>query len=204
MLPRPTLRCILDDSAASEAALVRAMIAGERRAWREFHRRYDRLLQRCIARATARFSARVSADDAAEIYATVLVQLCASDMAKLRSFDPARGNRFSSWLGLIAIHGAVDHLRALKSEPQRAPIEEAEEVSADAPTPDQALEQKQALALVSSAIDALPDKDRELLTLYFDEGLDVEQIAARMQISVKTVYSKKHKIQTRLEARLAA
>ena len=30
----------------------------------------------------------------------------------------------------------------------------------------------------------------------------MEQIAERMQISVKTVYSKKHKIQTRIEARI--
>ncbi len=30
----------------------------------------------------------------------------------------------------------------------------------------------------------------------------MEQIAERMRISVKTVYSKKHKIQTRIEARI--
>jgi RNA polymerase sigma-70 factor (ECF subfamily) len=32
----------------------------------------------------------------------------------------------------------------------------------------------------------------------------VEQIAERMRISVKTVYSKKHKIQSRIEARLSS
>jgi RNA polymerase sigma-70 factor (ECF subfamily) len=46
----------------------------------------------------------------------------------------------------------------------------------------------------------LSDKDREFFALYFDEGLDVEQIAAKMQVSVKTVYTKKHKIQSRIEA----
>ena len=34
-----------------------------------------------------------------------------------------------------------------------------------------------------------------MLDLYFNEGLDVEQIAERMRISVKTVYTKKHKIE---------
>ena len=42
-----------------------------------------------------------------------------------------------------------------------------------------------------------------LVALYFGEGLEPEQIAERMHISVKTVYSKKHKIQSRLEAMLS-
>jgi len=47
-------------------------------------------------------------------------------------------------------------------------------------------------------------KDRKFVKLYFGEGLAPEQIAKRMGISVKTVYSKKHKIQARLEGLLAA
>jgi RNA polymerase sigma-70 factor (ECF subfamily) len=38
--------------------------------------------------------------------------------------------------------------------------------------------------------------------LYFDQGLEPEEVAQRMRISVKTVYSKKHKIRTRLEQML--
>jgi RNA polymerase sigma-70 factor, ECF subfamily len=41
------------------------------------------------------------------------------------------------------------------------------------------------------------------MTLYFGEGLTPEQIAQEMGINIKTVYSKKHKIQARLEAIVA-
>ena len=46
------------------------------------------------------------------------------------------------------------------------------------------------------------EKDREFITLYYGEGLEPDEIAGRMGISVKTVYSKKHKIRSRLEAML--
>jgi RNA polymerase sigma-70 factor (ECF subfamily) len=142
-------------------------------------------------------------DEIREIYATLLVQLCANDMSKLRSFDAERGNRLGSWIGLLAANCAVDHLRAMKKEPSRASLDDVEEVLLDeTPTPDEALDRKERLQIAAEMLRELPEKDRELFTLYFDEGLDPEQIAQRMQISVNTVYSKKHKIQSRFQARI--
>jgi RNA polymerase sigma-70 factor (ECF subfamily) len=48
-------------------------------------------------------------------------------------------------------------------------------------------------------LEGFSPKDRLFVALYFDQGLDAEEVAQRMSISVKTVYSKKHKIRTRLE-----
>jgi RNA polymerase sigma-70 factor (ECF subfamily) len=204
MLPCAIPRCAdTDHSAVSEAALVRELIAGSRLAWREFHTRYDRLIVRCITRVTARFARRMSQDDVAEICATLLVQLCANGMAKLRGFDAGRGRRLSSWIGLLAVNCAYDHLRALRSEPSRASLDECEEMGTEAPQPDEVLDLKQRARLASEILRDFSEKDREFVTLYFGEGLGVEQIAARMRISVKTVYSKKHKIQNRIEARLS-
>lgn len=193
-----------DASTQDEAALVGEMLAGSKRAWREFHARYDRLALRCIARATSRFARRVAEDDIREIHATLLMQLCANDMSKLRGFDAARGNRLGTWIGLLAINCAVDHLRSLRREPSRESLDEmADEVCTEDPTPHELLDRKERLALAAQVLRDLPEKDREFFTLYFDEGLDVEQVAARMRISVATVYSKKHKIQSRIEARLS-
>ncbi len=185
-----------------DAALVRDMVAGIPSAWREFNARYDRLVYRCITKVTARFGRSVGPDDVAEIYATLQVQLCANGMSKLRSFDAVRGKRLSSWIGLLAIHCAYDHLRALRREPGRASLDELEEMDAESPQPDEVLDFKERAALASLILRDFSDKDREFVALYFGEGLDVEQIAERMRISVKTVYSKKHKIQTRIEARI--
>jgi RNA polymerase sigma-70 factor (ECF subfamily) len=57
--------------------------------------------------------------------------------------------------------------------------------------------------IVGSMFSTFSDKDREFIALYYGEGLGPEQVAERMEISIKTVYSKKHKIRSRLEALLA-
>lgn len=183
-----------------EARLVARMVEGEASAWREFQARYDRLIYRCITKVTARFAARMSADDVKEIYATLLLQLLANDKHKLRSFDPARGNRFGSWIGLLAINAAYDHLRSVRRDANRACLSEAEALSTDTPDPFEVCEYRERAEKVAVFMSDFSDKDRQFMELYFGEGLKPEEIAERMSISVKTVYSKKHKIQTKLEA----
>ena len=48
----------------------------------------------------------------------------------------------------------------------------------------------------------LSAKDQAFVRLYFGEGMAPEKIATELGISVKTVYSKKHKIGAKLEALL--
>lgn len=188
--------------AEQDRDLVAGMLRGSELAWRDFHARYGRLVFRCITKVTVRFAKTVSPDDLREIYATLLVQLLSNDMHKLRSFDPERGSRFSSWVGLLAINCAYDYLRSMRRELGRAPLSEAEVLTSDSPSPLDAFEQKERAERVARAMTTFSDKDREFLALYFGEGLEPEEIAERMRISVKTVYSKKHKIQSRLEAML--
>lgn len=185
-----------------EAELVAALLTGREAAWRQFHQRYDRLIYRCITRVTVRFTSVVSQDDIREIYATLFVQLLSNNMHKLRTFDASRGSRFGSWIGLLAVNAAYDYLRALRREVGRAPIAEAETLRSDLPSPFDMVECRERAQQLSQVLAAFSDKDQQFVELYFGEGLEPEQVAERMHISVKTVYSKKHKIQSKLEAML--
>ena len=192
-----------------DATLVRALIGDDPQAWREFNTRFSRLVLSTISRVTARFSAVVSQEDMREIYATFCVQLLANDKIKLRSFDPERGNKLSTWLGLLASHTAYDFLRGARREPRRAALSEAEDLSSTLPDPCESALMRERADLVSSLLENFTDKDRAFIQLYFGEGLAPESVAERLNISVKTVYSKRHKIQARLqslliEAQLAA
>jgi RNA polymerase sigma-70 factor (ECF subfamily) len=186
-----------------EQRLLAGMIADDEHAWREFNARYARLIYRCITRVTARFTAVVGPDDVREIYAMLCMQLLANDKRKLRSFEPGRGNKLGSWIGMLAIHSAYDYLRGLKREPKRGCLSEAETLSSELPDPYDVYVMRQRATIVSTLLAAFSDKDQEFITLYYGEGLEPEQIAERMGISVKTVYSKKHKIRSRLEALLS-
>jgi len=192
-----------DRGSDDERALLEGMMADDEDAWREFNARYSRLIYRCITRVTARFSAVVGPDDVREIYGMVCMGLLANDKRKLRSFEPSRGNKLGSWIGMLAIHTAYDFLRGIKREPKRGCLTEAEALSSELPDPFEVCVMRQRAGIVTSLLERFSDKDQEFITLYFGDGLEPEQIAERMGISVKTVYSKKHKIRSRLETLLA-
>ena len=189
------------DATSEEGALVDMMIRNDPSAWKEFQRRYDRLILRCITKVTKRF-ASVAQEDIREIYATLLVSLLANDKTKLRTFDPERGNRFSSWIGLLAIHCAYDYLRGIRREPQKEGLSEACDLAADLPDPYEQTAQRERADIAARVLAGFSKRDRTFAALYFGEGMAPGEIAHRMNISVKTVYSKKHKIQSRLEAML--
>jgi len=191
---------VVDATAWTDDQLIAKLIKSQPLAWREFERRYERLIDRCILKVTRRFSSVVSADDVREIGATLRLSLLANDMHKLRTFDPERGNRFSSWIGLLAINCAYDYLRSVRREPGKAALTEASDLAAETPDPFETVAQHQRANIAQKLLESFSERDRAFAALYFGEGLDPNVIARRMNISVKTVYSKKHKIQARLEA----
>ena len=193
-----------DDTHAADVALVAGLVAGDDGAWRTFQQRYDRLIYRCITRITGRFATRLATDDVAEIYATLLLSLVANDKHKLRSFDPCRGNRFSSWIGMLAVNAAYDHLRSVKRDAGKTSIVEAESLQSELPDPFEVCAERERASRVEVALADFSEKDRAFMDLYYGEGLTPEEVASRMNISVKTVYSKKHKIQSKLEGLLGS
>jgi len=187
---------------ADDYELLDGLISGTPSAWREFNRRYFRMLSVCIARVVHRFSRSVGSDDAKEVYSALCLSLLAQDKRRLRSFDRNRGTKLGTWLAMLAVHTAYDHLRTLRRRPAGISIEDMTERSTGAPEPEELCIQKQRNEIVGRVLDELTDKDRQFMLLHFGQGLAPEQVALEMGISVKTVYTKKHKLRGRLEAML--
>jgi RNA polymerase sigma-70 factor (ECF subfamily) len=57
--------------------------------------------------------------------------------------------------------------------------------------------------LLADLVTRLSTRDRNFVHLYYQSGMEPEDIARTMDISVKTVYTKKHKIRARLVAMAA-
>lgn len=198
----PVMVQLLPEEGGDEQVLIAGLLADDAAAWREFNARYSRLIYRCITRVTARFNNVVNAEDVREIYGILCVQLLANDKHKLRSFETGRGNRLGSWLGMLAIHTAYDFLRSVRREPRRGSLLEAETLVSEVADPFDDCLMLERAGLLGEMLRGMSEKDREFIALYYGEGLEPVEVAARMSISVKTVYSKKHKIQSRLEALL--
>ncbi|MEO8798197.1 MAG: sigma-70 family RNA polymerase sigma factor [Polyangiaceae bacterium] len=204
VFPAMKLTQVVSPERAADEVLVAQMIANDSRAWRTFDQKYNRLVHRCILKVTRRFTSVVSTEDVREIHAQLMLSLLANDKYKLRTFDPERGNRFSSWIGLLAINCAYDYLRSLKREPSKTQLSEASELVCELPDPFETASDHERAEIAAALLSDFSDRDRAFATLYFGEGMDPVEIAAKLGISVKTVYSKKHKIRTRLESVLAA
>jgi RNA polymerase sigma-70 factor, ECF subfamily len=207
--PIPTTGCTPHDvmgtrprDRADELALRDGLLTGDPGAWKAFRATHGRLVTATIARIVRRFGARGSSEDVQEIEASFSVELLANDMAKLRAFQPDRGARFSTWIAMLASHAAYDFLRRRRREPVQELETETEALVAETPDPYSICELVERARLVEAMVSDFSTKDRQFLELYYGEGLEPDQVASRMGISVKTVYSKKHKIQGRLEAML--
>ncbi len=187
----------------SDVELLERMLTREARAWHEFHVRFDRLVYRCIQKVTCRFARSLGSDDVREIYAQFLFSLTTRDMHKLRSFEPERGNKLSSWLGMLAANAAWDHLRSIARAPAGAAMSEAALLASSTKDPYEQMLERERWMMVSDALQRFSEKDQTFVRLYYMDGLSPEEVAAEMSISVKTVYSKKHKIRARLEQALS-
>lgn len=186
----------------SERELLRRVLRGQERAWAELLRRYRPLIYRCVAKVSP---PRSSAADLDEIYADVLMNLLRDDMRKLRLFDPGRGTKLGTWIGMISVQTAYDYLRSAGRRPlldQGGGLREERDEGDRSPL--DALIEKERWDHLNGLLADFTERDRTLLTLCYAEGLDAGAVARKMSISPKTVYTKKHKIRAHLKRLIEA
>ncbi|MCK5887988.1 MAG: sigma-70 family RNA polymerase sigma factor [Alcanivorax sp.] len=198
-MPSDDMDRMLTATEWTDRELSERMLAREGKAWQEFHRRYHRLIYRCIHKVHGRFGGVVGEDDVEEVFAQFLFELTARDMKKLQAWRPERGSKLGSWVGLLATNTAWDHLRRLSRRPACFELHEGSDVGDIRDDPFQSVAHREELSMVKRSLEQFSTKDQEFVRLYFLDGLSPEAVADAMGISVKTVYSKKHKIRCRLE-----
>jgi RNA polymerase sigma-70 factor (ECF subfamily) len=138
-----------------------------------------------------------------EVYAEVLLALLRDEMRKIRMYDASRGAKLSSWIGMISVNTAHDYLRSVGRRPALDRIDGAPDGREEYErTPLDVLLEKERWSHFNGLLSDFSEKDRTFLDLYYGQGLDAESVADEMAISVKTVYTKKHKIRRHLRERI--
>lgn len=183
----------------TDLALLQSVLTCDEAAWRELINRFRGLIYRCITKVSCRYESVLSNEAVNEIFSEVCLNLLRNDMKKLRAYDPARGSKLGSWIGLITIHTTYDHLRVTARQPLLDRIDGVVERADSKPTPLDYTLKKELQTQLNKLASALSAKDRRFLELYFGRGMSPSEVADTMNISIKTVYSKKHKIQNRLQ-----
>ncbi len=116
-----------------------------------------------------------------------------------RSIASFQGLSFRAWLFRIATNRALDHLRSRKRRPE-LPLEPPEDEDVTwaepaAPGPDltQLAGDREALAVVETALETLPPDQRTALLLRDIEGFAYEEIALITSVEIGTVKSRIHR-----------
>jgi len=176
-------------SGASESEiqlLIERARSGDTRAFEDLARREERALYRHALRIVGTTS------DAEDIVQDAL-------FSAWRSIASFQGLSFRAWLFRIATNRALDQLRSRKRRPE-LPLDppDDDEVSwaePVAPGPDltQIAGDREALAAVESALEALPAEQRTALLLRDVEGFAYEEIAVITSVEIGTVKSRIHR-----------
>ncbi len=196
LAPKPEL----DYRALSDDRLLQLVLRKNQAAWGELMRRFRGLVFRCITKVAAKYDAVLSNEDANEIFGDMCFNLLRDDMRKLRAYDPNRGAKLGSWLGLLAINTAYDYLRQTSRRPLLDRLDGTLDRAGDGPSALDAILEKERWGYLNTLLSDFSARDRRFVELYYVGGLMPDEVARAMGISVKTVYSKKNKLRTRLLA----
>lgn len=186
----------------TEIELRDRMLARHEGAWREFHRRYDRLVWMQIHRLASAFPRALTPADLEEIHANLYAALLANEMHRLRYWEPSKGTKLATWIALLSTNIARDYLRAVKRRPGSSPIEShATTLRSEADPADHATV-RQTCDRLRDALGGMSERDRSVLFRLYVEEATPDEIAREFGMSVKTIYTRTHRIRHALRRRM--
>lgn len=159
--------------------LIVRCASGEAPAWRELVARHDRRILLVIGRALGRGGEAEHLDLRQEVYARLL----ARDGAALRTLRAERPGALATFLGRVALRVALDHARTRGARLDASAGEGAwRELPAKEDSPELEAQEKQARRRLRAAIERAcagprAGRDRAVLRLHFDDGLNPAEIA---------------------------
>jgi RNA polymerase sigma-70 factor, ECF subfamily len=157
--------------------LIRRMAAGDRDAFSRFYDRYSPLVFPLILKIVRHRS------DAADVLQDVFWETWQG----AASYDPARGTP-EAWMITRARTRAIDRIRAVRRRGETfvPPIDEGLAPAAPEPGGD-AAERAEDRGVIRTALEMLPQAQREVIELAYYAGLTQTEIATRLQQPLGTV-----------------
>jgi RNA polymerase sigma-70 factor (ECF subfamily) len=175
----------------TDGEIVDRVRNGETRLFDQLVRRYQDL----VYGMAAKFTGGADAEDVAqEVFLKVF-----------RSLAGFRGEaKFSTWLYRIALNQCADWLRRnRKPDRKAAAIEEAREVRDERVDLEASLLEAEERDRLNRALDRLEARYRSVIVLLYYQKLPYEQIAAILEVPVKTVETRLYRARKALRAALS-
>jgi len=168
---------------SGESVDLAALIAGSKPAWDAFVGRYAGLILATVRRVVG------TGADVDDLVQDVFVRLCKDDYRLLRQYDPARAG-LSTWLTVVTRSVAHDGIRRKRMTTQTLDD-----------TPEHLLAVEPAHREPVKIPDGLLSPRQSLiLTLLYEQEMDVAEVAKALGVDAQTVRSTHHKAMIKLRA----
>ncbi len=163
--------------------LMQLLTARDQASWASF---VDRYLPVVVA-AVRRTLPHAHSIDQEDVVQDVFLRLCQHDYRLLRSYSPVQSS-ISTWLTVVARGVAIDAHRKSTRRLRTEPFTPSHEPAIQTPPTEP----------ISLPTGLLSPRETAILTLLFDHGLDVDEVADKLAIHPQTVRSTKHNALTKL------
>ena len=179
---------------ADLATLVDRCRRGDDLAWEAFVRRFQARIYGLA------FHYLRDPEEARDVAQEIFVQI-------YRKLDTFRENENPvPWMLRVGRNLCIDRLRRIKARPPSAdiPAEEATELTATGPSPEESAETEVRRRLVYRALDGMSDRNREMILLKEIQGLKLDEIAKLLKEPLGTIKSRSNRARVELAARVRA
>ncbi len=160
------------ESQASDGELMLRIAKGDADAFEEIYRRFARPI---LALARRRLSDPGRAEDATQ-------ETFVSIWRSASSFRPERGTG-SAWLFAVARNSIIDRARQRTD----TTVQEAPEQASSDPDPSEVAESDELAWEVHTALERLPEREQQVLSMAYFSGLSQTEIAERLDLPLGTV-----------------
>jgi RNA polymerase sigma-70 factor (ECF subfamily) len=169
-----------------ERNLLQRCLAHEAGAWNDFVDRYLGLIYHVIRHTSHLRSVPLRPEDTEDLAAEILLQIVANDYATLRQF---RGeSSLTTYVTVIARRICVNELaKRAQSKEVQGDAEKLAATPAESEEPPKALVGLENVEEVQRLLRKLPAKEREVVRLYYLEGLSYEEISTDLDVPVNSI-----------------
>lgn len=180
--------------------------SGEREALEALVNRFSNLIYHAVKATLVLKRVPHTRQDLEDLHGSVFLQLLDKGCRRLGQYQGTNGCSLGSWVRLIAVRTVLNHLRgqgvdSFSWRERRSAIEDVHgEIAADGDDVSRNVEKEEALRMVKEGIHRLPTKEKLLMKLHFEKGLDLEEVADVMHLSLPNAYTIKHRAVKRLKA----
>lgn len=179
-------------SRTADEQLMLLVCQKDESAFRELYRRYSKPIHRYFYRMLYQ-DPEIANDATQEIFIRVF--------EKANLFD--RNQKFQTWLFSVANNHCKNVYRKNARTPQKISLESSQDFISEEENKDDSFPRTQFNHALKTALQSLPENQRNLFVLRYQEAFSISEIAEITQTAEGTIKSGMHRILKKLSAELA-